>query len=120
MMAARDVLESYEQLLQRSARMLDLARNGDWPELVEEESGYVVAVETIKRLEADCVLETPEAQRKAELLERILEQDGETRRHLETRRDELGLLIGDQQRQRQASQAYRGGSQVVRMSPRSR
>ncbi|MBZ9556959.1 MULTISPECIES: flagellar protein FliT [unclassified Modicisalibacter] len=113
MMAASEVLAGYEQLLQRSSAMLELARGGDWPELVAEESAYVTAVETLKRLEADCRLGETEAQRKAELLERILEQDVETRRRLESRRDELSALIGNTRRSQDANRAYRDGGQAV-------
>lgn len=106
MTAANEVLAGYEKLLQRSARMLAWARQGEWAHLVQEESVYVVAVEDLKRLEAGYTLDRADMQRKADLLERILEQDAEVRQRLETRRDELSGLIGDTRRRRDMSRAY--------------
>lgn len=110
MTAAREVIAEYEQLLLRSTQMLGLAREGDWVRLVEEESAYVVAVETLKRCEANGILDESDTTRKTELLERILEQDVETRRRLEARREELSELIGSNRRQFKANRAYRAGS----------
>ena len=106
MMAANEVLAGYEKLLQRSAQMLAWARQGEWAHLVHEEAAYVVAVENLKRLEEQCMLDWEGAQKKADLLERILEQDAEVRQRLETRRDELSSLIGETSRRRTMSRAY--------------
>lgn len=114
MTAANEVLAGYERLLQRSARMLGWAREGEWANLVQEESIYVVAVEDLKRLEVDCEMDRANLQRKADLLERILEQDAEIRQRLESRRDELSELIGNTRRRRDLSRAYRaGGAQAI-------
>ncbi|GHA84510.1 flagellar protein FliT [Modicisalibacter luteus] len=106
MTAANEVLAGYEKLLQRSARMLAWARQGEWAQLVQEESVYVVAVENLKRLEAECMLDSASMQRKADLLERILEQDVEVRQCLEARRDELSGLIGETRRRHDMSRSY--------------
>lgn len=114
MAAAGEVLSAYEQLLQRSARMLAWAREGDWASLIQEESAYVVAVEKLRTLEAGSQLGHEGGQRKADLLERILEQDAEVRQHLEHRRDELRVLMGDARRRRDLSRTYRAsGGQTV-------
>lgn len=109
MTAASEVLAGYERLLHRSARMLSWAREGEWANLVQEESVYVVAVEDLKRLEVGCEMDRDNLQRKADLLERILEQDAEIRQRLESRRDELSELIGNTRRRRDLSRAYRAG-----------
>ncbi|WP_136064778.1 flagellar protein FliT [Modicisalibacter radicis] len=113
MTAARDVIAEYERLLLRSTQMLGLAREGDWTRLVEEESAYVVAVENLKACDANGLLDEPGMTRKAELLERILEQDVETRRRLEARREELSELIGSNRRQFNANRAYRASATAV-------
>ena len=113
MTAARDVIAEYEQLLVRSTQMLGLAREGDWARLVEEESAYVVAVETLKHSDANGSLDARGMTRKAKVLERILEQDVETRRRLEARREELSELIGGNRRQLNANRAYRAGSAMA-------
>ncbi|MFD2437154.1 flagellar protein FliT [Modicisalibacter luteus] len=86
--------------------MLAWARQGEWAQLVQEESVYVVAVENLKRLEAECMLDSASMQRKADLLERILEQDVEVRQCLEARRDELSGLIGETRRRHDMSRSY--------------
>lgn len=109
-----EVLASYELLLQHSARMLAWAREGDWAHLVQEESTYVMAVEDLKRREKDCEFDRDSLVRKADLLERILEQDAEIRQRLETRRDELSELLGSTRRRRDLNRAYRAsGAQPV-------
>lgn len=105
--SATDVLAGYELLRERSARMLNWAREGDWAHLVQEESSYVMAVEDLKRREQGCQLDHAGLIRKADLLERILEQDAEVRQRLEARRDELSELLGSTRRRRDVNRAYR-------------
>lgn len=100
------VLSAYQSLLETSSDMLALARAGDWAALVEQESDYLVQVERIRRMDAQQGLDEPRAARKAALLEQILEQDMEIRRHLVARRDELGELIGSSRRQQALNRAY--------------
>lgn len=115
MTAVTDVLAAYERLQQRSTRMLAWAREEDWDHLLQEEAAYVVAVDNLKRLEADCELDHAALQQKANLLERILEQDAEVRQRLETRRDQLSELIGDTRRRHNVARAYQSGDSVPAM-----
>ncbi|MBD3894459.1 flagellar protein FliT [Halomonas sp. ML-15] len=95
--------------------MLKLARDEAWGELIELQSRYVIEVERLSRMEQELVLDAPHRQRKAALLEAILERDREVRERLVARRDELGALIGTSQRRRDLSRAYRtaSGTNVV-------
>ncbi|MCK2185113.1 flagellar protein FliT [Halomonas getboli] len=108
------VIDGYQDLLARSERMLALAREADWPALVEHEAGYVQQVGRIAELDAQHALTEDERRRKAELLEPILENDMEVRRLLVQRRDELGELIGTAQRRRDLQQAYGDGGKSGR------
>lgn len=101
------LLRAYEALLERSTRMLAKAKEEAWDALIEEESCYVLEVERLAREDQGLVLDLPQRERKAELLERILEQDLEVRRHLVARRDKLGELIGNSQRKKNLQRAYR-------------
>ena len=94
------LLENYETLLSRVEYMHELAK------LIDQRTSYVVLVEQLRELDATVVLDVPAQQRKAELLEGILEHDVDIRRHLLARRDELGKLIGVTQRQRDLHRAY--------------
>lgn len=100
------LLDAYEALLIRSSQMLDAAREADWDALIDQETGYVVDVERLRRLEAELPLDTSQASRKAELLERILAQDLEIRERLIERRDQLGSLIGSSRQKLALSRAY--------------
>lgn len=100
------LLEKYQTLLSRTQRMLALARDADWAALIDQESNYVVQVEQLIRLDAELQLDTDGRDRKARLLEQILENDLEIRQHLMERREELGNLIGATQRQRSLRRTY--------------
>lgn len=100
------LLAAYCTLRETSARMLALARSGEWEALIERESRYLVQVERIRRMDAQQSLSGERAERKAALLEQILEQDMEIRQRLISRRDELGELIGSSRRQQALNRAY--------------
>ncbi|WP_458524976.1 flagellar protein FliT [Onishia taeanensis] len=113
--AQGDIISGYEALLERSSRMLAFACEEDWSRLLEEEASYVIEVERLSRIEAECTLDESLGKRKALLLERILEGDLEIRRRLNKRRDELGALLNTTQRKRSVDSAYGGaaGAQVL-------
>lgn len=104
--AQQVLIAAYEALLSRSSRMLDSARAADWETLVDQETEYVVQVERLGRLDAELPLDDERVARKAELLERILDQDLEIRQRLIERRDELDRLIGSSRQQLALSRTY--------------
>ncbi|WP_275287429.1 flagellar protein FliT [Halomonas elongata] len=104
------VLDAYTRLLTRSESMLESALAADWEALVDQETEYVQQVERLSTLDAGVSLDGEEQRHKAELLERILENDLEIRRHLIQRRDELGELIGVSRRQRDLQRTYGAGA----------
>ncbi|MGP9764791.1 flagellar protein FliT [Halomonas sp. AOP13-D3-9] len=104
--AQQALLTSYETLLSRVEYIHELANAEQWAELIDQRTSYVVLVEQLRELDTTVVLDTAGQQRKAELLERILEHDVDIRRRLVSRRDELGKLIEVSQRQRDLHRAY--------------
>ncbi|APX94964.1 hypothetical protein BWR19_08665 [Halomonas sp. 1513] len=90
--------------------MRELARAEAWDELIQHQARYVVEVERLARMEQELELDAAHRERKAALLEAILERDHEVRERLVARRDELGELIGTSQRRRDLSRAYRTAS----------
>lgn len=108
------LLEAYEALLVRSSRMLDAVRAADWDALIRQESEYIVQVDRLRHMDAQLALDGEALEHKAELLERILEQDLEIRRSLLARRDELDQLIGSSRQKLALSRTYgpqQGGPQ---------
>ncbi|WP_168709062.1 flagellar protein FliT [Onishia niordana] len=108
--SAHATIASYEALWERSSRMLAFACEEDWSRLLEEEADYVVDVERLSKLEAGQVLDANQSERKALLLEGILENDLDIRRRLEKRREELASLLNASQRKRSVDTAYRATS----------
>ncbi|MGQ7262335.1 flagellar protein FliT [Vreelandella sp. V005] len=104
--AQQSLLASYEALLSSVEHMHELANAEKWADLIEQRTNYVVLVEQLRELDATVLLDAAAQQRKAELLESILEHDVDIRRRLVARRDELGKLIGVSQRQRDLHRAY--------------
>ncbi|CEP38136.1 MULTISPECIES: flagellar protein FliT [Halomonadaceae] len=104
--AQQALLTSYETLLSRVEHMHELANAEQWAELIDQRTSYVLLVEQLRELDTTVVLDAAGQQRKAELLELILEHDVDIRRRLVSRRDELGKLIEVSQRQRDLHRAY--------------
>lgn len=104
--AQQSLLNSYEALLGRVEYMHELANAEQWAELIDQRTSYVVLVDQLRELDMTVLLDAASQQRKAELLERILEHDVDIRRRLVSRRDELGKLIEVSQRQRDLHRAY--------------
>ncbi|TDO16763.1 MULTISPECIES: flagellar protein FliT [Halomonas] len=100
------LLDAYERLLARTRLMLDLARDANWPELLNQEIVYLKQVEQVASRDNAQALDTEQQARQASLLEQILENDLEIRQRLINRRNELGKLISASQRQRNLSHAY--------------
>lgn len=104
--AQQTLIDTYTALLDSVMYMHELADNDQWAELIDQRTHYVLLVEKLRELDTSVTLGPSAQQRKAELLEAILEQDVEIRRQLIARRDELGRLINVSQRQRSLHRAY--------------
>lgn len=100
------VIDGYETLLAYTRFMLDAARDGNWSTLIEQERDYVLQVERQAGLDAEFELDSEQRDRKADLLEAILENDLEIRERLVERRDELSTQIGNAQRKQSVQRAY--------------
>lgn len=116
MTPVENVLAAYQKLLGYSSRRLASARDGQWSQLVQQESAYLAQVESLKALEARCKLDmegdSEGMRRKARLLERILKQESQIRQHVERYRDELRDLMDDSRHRRDLSRAYRAGAGI--------
>ncbi|MFP4137028.1 MAG: flagellar protein FliT [Halomonas sp.] len=104
--SADDVVAAYEALLHQTRRMLEATNRQDWGTLVAYEADYVMQTHHLRQLDAHVPLTEMDRQRKAQLIEDILENNLRVRDGLMARRDELGELIGISRRQRNLSRAY--------------
>lgn len=99
-------IEIYEDMSALSAQMVAAARAQDWEKLVELER----SVASLRRaLEAgdgsDARLEF-ELERKRALIQRILEDDAEIRRHTEPWMEHVRQFLGDASRRNRIERAY--------------
>lgn len=103
-------IEIYEQMSALSARMVEAARANDWDRLVDLEQS-VVSLRKSLMSEADSAMPTPqETEKKRTLIQRILQDDAEVRRHTEPWMEEVRRFLSGDARKRQVDQAYRAGS----------
>lgn len=119
MSSVSPLIERYRRLRDVSRTMLSLARDQQWESLIQHEAEYVVELDRVKVLDSELALSEPERVEKLILLESTLQQDAETRRLLETRRDELSQLIGSSRRRQALGQAYRAGRGTIASRLRS-
>ncbi|MBK5929717.1 flagellar protein FliT [Halochromatium salexigens] len=104
----QQLLDAYEALLACSAKMLKAACEADWEALIDLQGAYLAEIETLRHLDDERIpLDDAGLQRKAELLEQLLEQDREIRQRLNDRRHELSSMILDSKHELALTRTYR-------------
>lgn len=87
--------EIYEQIRALSGRMVDAARAGDWDTLIELEAAAArLRVILATEEEASASLTPEESTRKTALIQGILDDDAEVRRHTEPWMERLRIYLG--------------------------
>ncbi len=76
-------LTLYKEISHLSQRMVDAARANDWDSLVELERHVAALRDKLIATDASLALSTPDLQHKQSLIQQILEDDAEIRRHTE-------------------------------------
>ena len=107
-MSARQ-LDRYEEIRALSSEMVDAARLNDWERLVTLERRVgVLRDELIANagFSPEAVAGTPETERKRGLIQQILEDDAEIRRHTEPWMEHVRQFLGSQNHRRQVQHAY--------------
>ena len=103
-------IEIYEQMSALSTRMVDAARANDWDLLIDLEQSVASLRDTLLK-EADSGKSSPlEVNRKRELIQRILHDDAEVRRHTEPWMEHVRHYLSGGNRKRQVDRAYGAGS----------
>ena len=99
-------IEIYEQMCALSTRMVEAARASDWERLIDLERAVSSLRETLLK-EADNGSTNPrEAEKKHELIQRILRDDAEVRRHTEPWMEQVRRFLTGNVRKHQVDQAY--------------
>lgn len=104
-------LEIYQQMSALSAEMVAAAQAQEWERLVALEQSVSSLRETLIAEGESADLADDDRVLKAALIQRILDDDAEIRRHTEPWMEHVRQFLGDGVRQRRVEQAY-GASQL--------
>ena len=102
-------LELYEEIRSLSTDMVGAARSSDWERLIELERRVCALREELAASsgqEADVAASMSELDRKHRLIQLILDDDAEVRRHTEPWMEQVRQFLGGHGRRRQMQQAY--------------
>lgn len=99
-------IDLYQEMGRISAAMAAAARDGDWEGLIKLERGVARLRETLIAMPDDVHVTRTELLQKRQLIERILDDDAEIRRHTEPWMEHLRHLLGDNRRLRELQRAY--------------
>ena len=94
-------LDIYQQMSALSARMVEAAQAQDWDSLIQLERS-VVALRRSLATDEDNRLSASELERKRGLIQRILDDDAEIRRHTEPWMERILHFITDTRRSKKA------------------
>ena len=106
MLAMQNQIELYEEMTALSARMVEAARRNDWDNLIELERSVGALRLRLAEEEANYRLDVAERERKATLIQRILADDAEIRRHTEPWMEQVRQFLGGARKKRQVDQTY--------------
>jgi flagellar protein FliT len=102
-------IEIYEQMSALSTRMVEAARANDWDLLIDLEKAVANLRQTLIS-GPDTTRSNPlETEKKRDLIQRILQDDAEVRRHTEPWMDQVRRFLTGDVRKRQVDQAYGTG-----------
>lgn len=102
-------IEIYEQMSQLSTRMVAAARANDWEHLIDLEKTVASLRQTLMS-ETDTPVATPqETERKRNLIQHILRDDAEIRRHTEPWMEQVRHFLSGGVRKQQVDKAYGSG-----------
>ena len=82
----------YQEMSTLSDDMVSAARSGDWDRLIELERAVVALRDTL--MQDGSSLSEEDMESKVRLIQRILENDAEVRRHTEPRLEQLRRFLG--------------------------
>ena len=103
-------IELYEEMRLLSARMVEAAHAGDWDNLIELERTVTGLRNTLMTVPDDSNLPAADVARKRILIQDILKDDAEVRRHTEPWMEHVRQYLGDSTRRRDVQKAYAAGA----------
>jgi flagellar protein FliT len=106
MLAMPSQIEIFEEMSALSARMVTAAQTHDWQALVELEKSVAVLRNAVMAEDGNASLSPAELDMKRALIQRILDDDAEIRRHTEPWMEQVRHFLGGAHRRRRVESAY--------------
>lgn len=106
MLTMNSQIEIYENMGALSARMAKAAQAHDWDELVSLERSVVQLRASLEADDDNSKLSSSDIERKRSLIQKILEDDAEVRRHTEPWMEQVRKYLGEGRKRMQAVRAY--------------
>ncbi len=98
-------IELYEEIGVLSGRMVDAARSHDWDALIELEREVAALRDTLMTSD-ESIGTMLDADRKRRLIQQILQDDAEVRRHTEPWMEQVRKYLGTSNQRQRLAQAY--------------
>jgi flagellar protein FliT len=108
MLAMPAQIEIYEQMCALSTRMVEAARANDWNQLIDLERTVAGLRQSLLSEPEGGTIDAFEAEKKRELIQQILRDDAEVRRHTEPWMEQVRHFLSGDTRKRRAG-AYSTG-----------
>lgn len=110
MLAMASQIEIYQEMSTLSSRMVEAARANDWDNLIRLEKSVVALRLSLAADDDNSRLTTSEIEAKRALIQRILDDDAEIRRHTEPWMEQVRQFLGGSVRRKQVESAYGASS----------
>jgi len=103
-------IEIYEQMCALSTRMVEAARASDWEQLIDLEHSVANLRDTLMSEPESGTIDAFETEKKKLLIQQILRDDAEVRRHTEPWMEQVRRFLTGGARKRQVDKLYGAGS----------
>jgi flagellar protein FliT len=110
MLAMASQIDIYEEMSALSARMVEAAQANDWENLIGLEKSVVALRRLLEVDDDNSRLSAREFELKRTLIQRILDDDAEVRRHTEPWMEQVRQFLGGSARRKQVEGAYGASS----------
>ena len=106
MLSMASQIELFEEMSALSARMVAAAQGNDWERLVDLERSVIALRNTLMTDDDNSLLSAAEIEMKRALIQRILDDDAEIRRHTEPWMEQVRKFLGSNARRKPVESAY--------------
>lgn len=106
MLSMPSQIETYQEMSALSAQMVEAARAQDWDRLVVLESSVSALRNTLSAEDDNANFASSERELRATLIQQILDDDAEIRRHTEPWMEHVRQFLGQGARRREVERVY--------------